>query len=48
MYEQDERCLCFHGHLLYEAKVVKIEHEEEGNRKSPFKYLVHYKGWKKS
>ncbi|KAI9310955.1 MRG-domain-containing protein [Dichotomocladium elegans] len=45
-YAVDERVLCFHGPLIYEAKILDrewfVDHEE---LKGPC-YLVHYKGWK--
>ncbi|KAG0225171.1 Esa1p-associated factor [Actinomortierella wolfii] len=49
-FEQGETVLCFHGPLLYEAKILKTDwrvldppHGEEG----PL-YLVHYRGWKQT
>ncbi|KAJ3023147.1 Esa1p-associated factor, partial [Thoreauomyces humboldtii] len=48
-FEANEQVLCFHGPLLYEAKVLKAEHlEEEGERKAGPHYFVHYKGWKQT
>lgn len=47
-YEPNEIVLCYHGSLLYEAKVLSVEHQIEGDKKSPYKYMIHYKGWKKS
>jgi len=46
-YENDETVLCFHGPLLYEAKILKGE-IWDGNevRESGPHYFVHYKGWK--
>ncbi|KAI3652899.1 hypothetical protein MP228_002324 [Amoeboaphelidium protococcarum] len=48
VYKKDENVLCFHGPLMYEAKILKAEYwsaldhgENEGNH-----YFVHYKGWK--
>ncbi|RMD41754.1 hypothetical protein DV735_g3381, partial [Chaetothyriales sp. CBS 134920] len=46
MYGKDERALCFHGELLYEAKVLEIRKQDPKDRTSPFEYRVHYKGWK--
>lgn len=43
-----DKVLCFHGELLYEAKVEATEHENPNDKKSPLKYRVHYKGWKKT
>ncbi|EEB05342.2 Clr6 histone deacetylase complex subunit Alp13 [Schizosaccharomyces japonicus yFS275] len=42
-YKLGERVLCFHGPLLYEAKIIDLDDKEE----TP-SYLVHYKGWKQS
>ncbi|KIP01536.1 hypothetical protein PHLGIDRAFT_32514 [Phlebiopsis gigantea 11061_1 CR5-6] len=47
----NERVLCYHGPLVYEAKVLKTEHWDESNTKNgevgPH-YFVHYKGWKQT
>ncbi|KAL2005711.1 hypothetical protein VTN00DRAFT_10204 [Thermoascus crustaceus] len=45
-YQKDERVLCFHHEILYEAKIIDIRHTDPDDRKSPYEYLVHYKGWK--
>ena len=50
LYQVNERVLCYHGPVLYEAKVLKVEErtvEKCGNlaERVPF-YFVHYKGWK--
>jgi len=45
-YQKDERVLCFHHEILYEAKILDIRHTDPDDRKSPYEYLVHYKGWK--
>ncbi|CAO3567395.1 Esa1p-associated factor [Mortierella alpina] len=49
-FEAGENVLCFHGPLLYEAKILKTDwrvldppHGDEG----PV-YLVHYRGWKQT
>jgi len=42
-YKVDEKVLCFHGPLLYEAKCTKVK--KEGNS---FSYLIHYQGWNKN
>ncbi|KTW31573.1 hypothetical protein T552_00211 [Pneumocystis carinii B80] len=49
-FKPDERVLCFHGPLLYEAKVLSAELREpedagENAEKEPH-LRVHYKGWK--
>ncbi|KAL1983449.1 hypothetical protein VTN96DRAFT_10355 [Rasamsonia emersonii] len=46
VYQKDERVLCFHHEILYEAKIIDIRHTDPEDRKSPYEYLVHYKGWK--
>jgi len=46
-----ERVLCYHGPLVYEAKVLKAETWDETNTKlstvGPH-FFVHYKGWKQT
>lgn len=42
-YEKDEKVLCFHGELLYEAKILDVEQDTETKS---FRYRIHYKGWK--
>ncbi|KAK4696630.1 hypothetical protein P7C71_g1322, partial [Lecanoromycetidae sp. Uapishka_2] len=46
MFQKDEKVLCFHHELLYEAKVTEYKHFIENDKNSPFQYRVHYKGWK--
>ncbi|OZJ04196.1 hypothetical protein BZG36_02180 [Bifiguratus adelaidae] len=50
-FKEDEKILCFHGPLIYEAKVLKAENWEEKDSETgetgPH-YYVHYKGWKQS
>ncbi|GAA5832288.1 hypothetical protein JCM11251_004308 [Rhodosporidiobolus azoricus] len=50
-YAENEKVLCFHGPLMYEAKILKAEFWEKGKNKSgqigPH-YFVHYKGWKQT
>ncbi|CAG8458860.1 16677_t:CDS:10, partial [Cetraspora pellucida] len=50
-FSQDELILCFHGPLLYEAKILKAENwgpdDSESGEIGPH-YFVHYKGWKKT
>jgi mortality factor 4-like protein 1 len=47
----NERVLCYHGPLVYEAKILKLEHWDESNTKNgelgPH-FFVHYKGWKQT
>ena len=45
-YDKDEKVLCFHHEMLYEAKVLEVRQEDEKDKKSGFQYRVHYKGWK--
>ncbi|KAI9332494.1 MRG-domain-containing protein [Obelidium mucronatum] len=40
-FVEGERILCFHGPLLYEAKVLKTDPNAEGGPS----YFIHYKGW---
>lgn len=46
MYAKDERVLCFHGELLYEAKVLEAKAKDPDDKNGGHKYRVHYKGWK--
>ncbi|KAF8550704.1 MRG-domain-containing protein [Imleria badia] len=47
----NERVLCYHGPLIYEAKILKTEMWDETNTKlagvGPH-FFVHYKGWKQT
>merc|ERR1719319_590099 len=42
-WEKGERILCFHGPLIYEAKIQEVEVANN----IP-KYFIHYKGWNKN
>ena len=47
----NERVLCYHGPLIYEAKVLKSETWDETNTKLGTigqHFFVHYKGWKQT
>ncbi|TBU44924.1 MRG-domain-containing protein [Dichomitus squalens] len=47
----NERVLCYHGPLIYEAKILKAETWDERNTQSGVvgpHYYVHYKGWKQT
>ncbi|KAK4189924.1 chromo domain-like protein [Podospora australis] len=44
-FSKDERVLCFHMDMLYEAKILDIKPTEAGDG---FLYKIHYKGWKSS
>src|SRR5579863_7108505 len=50
-FSVNERVLCYHGPLIYEAKVLKCEVWDETNTKldtvGPH-HFVHYKGWKQT
>ncbi|KAJ9663614.1 Esa1p-associated factor [Coniosporium apollinis] len=46
MFSKDEKALCFHHELLYEAKILDVRQKEADDKKSGFEYKVHYKGWK--
>ncbi|KAK7518590.1 MRG-domain-containing protein [Phyllosticta citricarpa] len=45
-FQKDEKALCFHHELLYEAKVLDVKQVDPSDKKSPYQYKVHYKGWK--
>ena len=45
-YAKDERVLCFHHEMLYEAKVLGARSTDISDKKAPYEYKVHYKGWK--
>ncbi|KAF5337296.1 hypothetical protein D9611_002976 [Ephemerocybe angulata] len=50
-YVLNERVLCYHGPLMYEAKVLKVQNMEEPSQltgKTGMHYFVHYKGWKQT
>jgi len=49
-FDLNERVLCFHGPMLYDAKILKREENTERPHPSTGQvgphYFVHYKGWK--
>ena len=50
-FSVNERVLCYHGPLIYEAKVLKCEVWDETNTKLDTvgaHHFVHYKGWKQT
>jgi len=50
-FSQNERVLCYHGPLIYEAKILKLENWDETTTKSGVPgphFFVHYKGWKQT
>lgn len=44
-FQKDERVLCFHMEMLYEAKILDTRPGENGNG---WQFKIHYKGWKAS
>ncbi|KAI0643206.1 MRG-domain-containing protein [Trametes meyenii] len=47
----NERVLCYHGPLIYEAKVLKLDTWDASTTQSGIvgpHYYVHYKGWKQT
>ena len=42
-FAKDEKVLCFHHEMLYEAKILDVSPTETGEG---FQYKIHYKGWK--
>jgi hypothetical protein len=42
-FSKDERVLCFHHDMLYEAKVLDSRPTEDSQS---WQYRIHYKGWK--
>ena len=51
-YTTGEKVLCYHGPLLYEAKVLKTAPIEQdastATTEGGTQYFVHYKGWKQT
>ncbi|XP_068153910.1 nuA4 complex subunit EAF3 homolog [Drosophila tropicalis] len=43
LFADSERVLCFHGPLIYEAKVLKTKPDA-----TPIEYYIHYAGWSKN
>ncbi|XXG97328.1 ATP citrate lyase subunit 1 [Hypoxylon texense] len=46
-YAKDEKILCFHGDLMYEAKITEVS-VKPGQKPEDAQYRVHYTGWKAS
>jgi len=42
-FVENERVLCFHGPLIYEAKCLTTQFKHKQN-----KYFIHYQGWNKN
>ncbi|XP_054160342.1 mortality factor 4-like protein 1 [Oppia nitens] len=48
-FHENEKVLCYHGPLLYEAKVQKSqEKENKETKEKTVHYFVHYLGWSKN
>ncbi|WAQ83962.1 hypothetical protein PtA15_4A413 [Puccinia triticina] len=48
-FSENERVLCYHGPLLYEARILKVKDSHSDEARDNGKgnqYWVHYKGWK--
>ena len=45
-FAKEEKVLCFHHDWLYEAKVLDNRQIDPTDKKSPWEYKIHYKGWK--
>ncbi|KAB8346235.1 hypothetical protein FH972_023280 [Carpinus fangiana] len=45
-YSKDEKVLCFHGPLLYDAKITELRRVDPKDARQGWEYKVHYKGWK--
>src|ERR1700759_5538884 len=52
LFDINERVLCYHGPMLYDAKILKREEVSEAPHPATGQvgphYFVHYKGWKAS
>lgn len=48
-WEVGQRVFCYHGKVMYEARVTVIEpHERSSGGDGSLRYMVHYHGWNKS
>ncbi|KAI9486872.1 MAG: chromo domain-like protein [Benjaminiella poitrasii] len=47
-YELNEKVLCYHGPLIYEAKILDRDWMDDDPELTGPHYFVHYKGWKRS
>lgn len=54
-FAKDEKVLCFHGDLMYEAKITEVRSASDPTnhvfstiKADDAQYKVHYKGWKSS
>ncbi|KAI8988844.1 MRG-domain-containing protein [Pilobolus umbonatus] len=48
IFNKDERVLCYHGPLIYEAKIMDRSWTDEDTELIGPYYYVHYKGWKRT
>ncbi|KAI7884738.1 MRG-domain-containing protein [Mucor mucedo] len=48
IFEENEKVLCYHGPLIYEAKILESKWMDEDPELTGPHYYVHYKGWKRS
>ncbi|KAI8343730.1 MRG-domain-containing protein [Chlamydoabsidia padenii] len=46
-YNQDDKVLCYHGPLIYEAKILDRKTEIDSNNEAKPLYKIHYQGWNK-
>ncbi|KAI6085617.1 MRG-domain-containing protein [Hypoxylon rubiginosum] len=46
-FAKNEEILCFHGDVMYEAKILEVSNKP-GQKQEEITYRVHYKGWKAS
>lgn len=46
LFRKDEKTLCFHHELLYDAKVLDVRPVDADDSNGGYEYKVHYKGWK--
>jgi hypothetical protein len=42
-FNKEEKVLCFHHEMLYEAKILDVRQTEDHQS---WQYKIHYKGWK--
>ena len=47
-FTQNERVLCYHGPMIYEAKILKIDNWDQTTGTVGPHFFVHYKGWKQT
>lgn len=48
IFEENEKVLCYHGPLIYEAKILDRKWMDEDPEMTGPHYYIHYKGWKRS